>query len=118
MTSSLYTYEKLNFNGYEAYFLKCETNGLFRKRKMRYVPTLSNYIVDVKNNMTKASRFPQEINESNFFHFIHAEDKSRLDEFTREYPDIKMYVEQLKQYFKSVEDEKKYMLYADLIVPK
>jgi hypothetical protein len=115
--TSTYTYQKLSFNGYEAYFLMVSTHGLFSRVKTRFVPTLSNFIADKKNNMTKLGRFPEKINEKNFFHFIHAEDSSRLDEFTRTYPDIRLYITELNHYFRSVEDENKYMLYADLVIP-
>lgn len=118
MTLSNYSYEKRTFNTYEAYFLMVSTTGLLSKKKNRFVPTLSNFIVDKKNKMTKVNRFPQVIDEQNFFHFIHAEDSSRLEEFIHTYPDIKLYISEISKYIKSIEDEKKYMMYADLIVPK
>ena len=118
MASSSYIYQKLSFNGYEAYFLMVSTHSLLGGKKSRFIPTLSNFIVDKKNKMTKIYRFPEKINDKNYFHFIHAEDPSRHDEFIRNNPDIRLYIAEIKKYFKSVEDENRYMLFADLVVPK
>ena len=98
MTESLYTFKKMNFNGYEAYFLLVSTNNLIWKRQWRYVPAMANIIDNRRNTYVEVKRFPKKITKQNFFYFIHAQDKLKLDEFIREHYDIELYIQKLKEY--------------------
>lgn len=101
MISSTYFYELKNFNGYEAYFLAVATYGFLGKPKKRFVPAMVHYINGTKNTCKSVRKLPKKINSKNFFCLIHAQNKSQLDEFVREHPDLQMYLEKLKEYLKS-----------------
>ena len=99
--TSTYTYQKLSFNGYAAYFLLIQTIGFFGNQRTKFVPAMAHYINGKKNTCVRLSRFPTTINTKNFFYFIHAQDESHLNEFVREHPDINVYVGKLNEYLKS-----------------
>ena len=101
MPESLYSIEKMNINGYEAYFLTVTSKSFFTGEKHRFIPAMAQYINDKKNPYVKIKKFPAKIDSTNFFYFIHAQEISKLQEFIRVHPDINLYLEKLKEYLKS-----------------
>lgn len=91
----------MNINGYEAYFLLVSTNRLILGKRNKFIPAMAHYINNKKNKYVGVRKFPTRIDETNFFYFVHSQNVNLLQEFVREHPDIEMYVEKLREYFKS-----------------